>query len=89
MKRVAYTIVEHGGKKYAVSTINRESSAPYGAGHIYAETVAFEIDAEDRLVKIVGQDEAGCDSRRAHDEMVERIRRTGSGWAADDEGGGQ
>jgi hypothetical protein len=89
MKRVAYTIVEHGGKRYAVSTINRECSAMLSGGRVYAETVAFEIDAEDRLVKMVGQDEAGCDSRRAHDAMVERIRRTGSGYPADDEGGGQ
>ena len=76
---VARDKIEHGGKWYIVSTINRESSSPFAQGSTYAETMAFECDPEqgDKLLRIVAQDEALTGSTHAHKRMVERIRQHG------------
>ena len=75
---VARDKIEHGGKWYIVSTINRESSSPYAQGSTYAETMAFECDpVTSKLLRIVAQDEALTGSTHAHKRMVERIRQYG------------
>lgn len=76
---VARDKIEHCGKWYIVSTINRESSSPFAQGLTYAETMAFECDPDrgDKLLRIVAQDEALTGSTHAHKRMVERIRQHG------------
>lgn len=62
--------VEFEGRKYWVSTINRESSSMYGG--IYAETFVF-----DEGKNVVAQDEHCRGSLFAHDRMVKALRETG------------
>lgn len=77
---IATTYVWHEGKRYCVTTIDRESSAMYAAGHIYAETMAWEIDQKTgAFVHIIAQDSGPQGGIRAHLDMVERVRRFGSG----------
>lgn len=83
-ERVAYTVVEHGGKRYAVSTINRESSAAAAYGATYAETMVFLL-GDKGLERIVAQDEAPTGSTRGHERMVERITKYGENDPPEDE----
>ena len=46
---VARDKIEHGGKWYIVSTINRESSSPYAQGSTYAETMARFLSSNSRM----------------------------------------
>ena len=77
--RLIKTYVFHGDDCYFVSTINRDSSSMMGGR--FAETLvwAFDWDKNERLEKMPWQEEAGEDSIRGHQSMVERIHKTGSG----------
>lgn len=83
---VARDKIEHCGKWYIVSTINRESSSPFAQGLTYAETMAFECDPDrgDKLLRIVAQDEAPTGSTHAHKRMVARIRQYGDSEPVDE-----
>lgn len=77
---IAITYVWHNGIRYYVSTIDRESSSPLAPDHVYAETMAWEIDRKTgTLVRIIAQDSGPQGSIRAHLAMVERVARFGSG----------
>lgn len=73
------TYIYREGKRWLVSTINRQSSAVLAYGRRYAETIVFEItgDGPDDL-RIVTQTEAPEGSYYGHDMMVQRLRQTGS-----------
>ena len=83
MSAIANTKVWHEGKCFQVSTINRESSAMYAAGSLYAETLVWELDAKGQRGSLVGQDEAPQDSIYAHQRMVKRLHETGQCEAPD------
>lgn len=68
------TYVQHDGKTYLVSTINRDSSADYGGR--YAETMVWEWDFKTRSRvsnSILMQDEDLENSIKTHQEVVEKI----------------
>jgi len=78
MNRVAEDFVEHEGKHFRVSTINRESSSMYGGR--YAETFVFEWFPEREGKKqgaFVAQDAASEDSRAGHDRMCDAFKKFG------------
>lgn len=69
--KLAAESVEYEGRKFWVSTINRQSS--YSMGGIYAETMVF-----DEQHNIIAQDEHAAGSLFAHERMVKRIKETGN-----------
>jgi len=71
--RVALDIVECNGVQYRVSTINRESSAMYAYGGMYAETIVFSVPHNE----ILAQDEASEGSMFGHQRMCEAFRKYG------------
>lgn len=70
---------EFEGKKYWVSTINRESSSMMMMG-IYAETMVFDENG-----RIIAQDEHCKDSLFAHDRMVKCLQETGKPYGYNEE----
>jgi hypothetical protein len=74
--KVIQTYVWHNGKCFFISTINRQSSA---IGELMsAETLAWEWDNEtNKRGAWIGQDEDCEDSIATHQQMVERLFRTG------------
>lgn len=75
-ERVIKSYVWHDNKCYFVSTINRDSSAPYGGR--YAETLVWEYDWDGReRGDLVGQT-GGCEGTIvAHQWMCMLIFKTG------------
>jgi hypothetical protein len=73
------TYVGHNGKVYRVTTINRESSAFYSPWAVYAETLVWEWDTEERKTKgsILLQGEAPEGSIKTHQRVVEQIYNEG------------
>lgn len=69
MKRLAKTYVWHDGKCWFVSTINRESSA---MAIWYAETLVWTSAGD-----LIYQGEAGRDSIKTHQAIVESLARCG------------
>ena len=68
------TYVQHDGKTYFVSTINRDSSSIEGGR--YAETMVWEWDIERRVrvsSKILMQGEGPEGSIRTHQKIVTQI----------------
>src|SRR5665648_522349 len=75
---LAQTYVWHGENAFYVSTINRQSSATFGCGRLYAETMVWGWDAETKQRGgCIGQDEHCADSLFAHQRMVQRLFDTG------------
>lgn len=74
MSAVALTKCWIEGKKYAVSTINRQSSSMEGGR--YAETLVFELDpTTDRFIgRVLFQTEASEDSMYGHDLTVKSLQ---------------
>jgi len=71
-ERLIKSYVWYKDKCFFISTIDRDSSTPYG-GH-YAETLVWEYDWDTaERGKMVGQDEAGQGNIKAHLSMCERI----------------
>jgi hypothetical protein len=70
--------VQHGGKWFFASTINRESSAQLSYGGTYAETMVWEWNFDTKTRgDLVGQDEGSTDSIRVHIVICERLHSTG------------
>jgi hypothetical protein len=68
------TYVQHDDKTYLVSTINRDSSSPYGGR--YAETMVWEWDKKNikrSSDSILMQGESPENSIYTHQKVVERI----------------
>lgn len=75
---VIQTYVQHQGRWFFVSTINRESSAALADGHIYAETLIWDWNPETKdRGRIVWQDEDIRGSIRIHQNLVKRLHEHG------------
>jgi hypothetical protein len=83
---IAMTRVWYGDQRWEVSTINRESSAALAHGAEYAETIVWELDADGKRGRIVGQAEAAPGEIYAHQRMVERLHLAGTCDNDEDEG---
>lgn len=78
--------VRRGERWWRVSTIDREASSPYAYGMRYAETMAWEWDADTkRPGRIVGQDEGPEGSIEAHLTMCRRLLDTGHAMPQEDD----
>lgn len=76
---IARTYVWHNDKCFAVSTINRASSAVAAYGHMYSETMVWEWDAAaGEAGRLIGQDDSWKDNIRQHIEIVQRLRDRGT-----------
>lgn len=60
------------GRSLIVSTINRQSSSAIANGAWYSETICFDENGH-----VIAMDAGSTNSRKWHDDMVERIKRTG------------
>lgn len=71
---LAQTYVQHDGKWFFVSTINRPSSARLAPDLYYAETIVWTLDPEtNKREKIIYQGGASQDSISLHQEVVARL----------------
>ena len=78
------TYVDHGGKRYFVSTINRDSSSC--EPHRYAETIVWEWDEKKKeRGDIVMQGSALENSIFRHQKIVEQIHANGIPTGEDNE----
>jgi len=76
-EKLAQTYVWHGDKAFFVSTINRQCSAINYSG-MYAETMVWVWDAPTRTRgRMLWQGEAGKDSIRTHQRIVDKLARDG------------
>ena len=66
-------VADPAGKRYNVSTINRQSSASLAYGDWYAETMVFECQEDGSHGDLICQDEASVGSRVQHDRIVEMV----------------
>ena len=74
---LAQTYVWHEGKKFFVSTINRESSAMLAPG-MYAETIVWDWCEEDNRRGNIIRMAEGCEgSLTRHFQLVQLISNTG------------
>lgn len=86
-ERLISSTVEHGGKSFFVSTINRYSSSQLRPDHRYAETLVWEWDWETRQRGRMLWQGSDCENRiQTHQATVERIHKTGSPEEPEDEG---
>ena len=74
--KVIQSYVWHANKCFFVSTINRESSA-YMAG-MYAETMAWTLDEENKINEQVGMDSGPLGSIIQHIEICKQLHETGT-----------
>ena len=78
-ERVISSTVEHGGKSFFVSTINRYSSSQLRPDHRYAETIVWAWSWETRARGAMLWQGSDCENNiRTHQAAVERIHATGS-----------
>ena len=79
-KMLAQSYIWHDGKCFLVSTINRESSAMFAAGSLYAETLVWECDAitHQRKGSFIAQDEDSEDDISTHLKMCEKLNSFGA-----------
>jgi hypothetical protein len=75
-KALIQSYVHYNDKVFFVSTINRESSSPYAAGTIYAETMVWEYKNNARG-EILAQSEATEDSLEGHFNMCKLLAKLG------------
>jgi hypothetical protein len=74
IEKLAQTYVQHNGKWFFVSTINRESSALAAYGMMYAETMVWEVDYDTKKRgELLYSLEAGKDSLREHQRAIEEL----------------
>ena len=73
------TLYYKDGRVFFVSTIDRECSSMIGAGSIYAETMAWELDIETmtRKVSILYQGSCARGSIVEHQRVVEMFHKFG------------
>ena len=82
--KLIQSFVWHEGKRFFVSTINRESSALLAMGAEYAETMAWEWpETQDGRGVMVGQTEASKDSLYGHERMCRELYCSGN-WSGDE-----
>lgn len=71
--------VNHEDKCFLVSTITRESSAVFAAGHLYNETIVWEWDWVKQVTgSMLYQAEDSRSSITQHLEICSRLWQTGS-----------
>ena len=70
--------VYHNNECFFVSTINRESSAQLVYGHVFAETMAWNLEPDCFTRKdLIGQFEDRKNSIVVHTEVCEQLIKTG------------